>query len=100
MSSAFESMLEKLSERYHYILIDTPPVGIVSDAMKIMHHSDMVLYLVKAEYSKREFLQNIDRLNLRENLNIGIVFNGIDHERAYYHYGYGEKYTENYYTYT
>jgi capsular exopolysaccharide synthesis family protein len=97
MSSAFESVLQKLAERYHYILIDTPPVGIVSDAMKIMHHSDMVLYLVKAEYSKREFLKNVDRLNLKENLNIGIVFNGIDHERSYYHYGYGKKYAENYY---
>jgi capsular exopolysaccharide synthesis family protein len=96
MSSAFERMLEALSKRYHYILIDTPPIGIVSDAMKIMRHSDIVLYLLKAEYSKREFLKNIDRLNMRENLNIGIVFNGIDHERSYYHYGYGKKYRDNY----
>jgi len=97
MSAAFEAMLEELSKRYHYILIDTPPIGIVSDAMKIMRHSDMVLYLLKAEYSKREFLKKVDQLNLRENLNVGLVFNGVDYERSYYHYGYGKKYAENYY---
>jgi len=97
MSPTFDAMIEKLSKEYHYILIDTPPIGIVSDAMKIMHHSDMVLYLLKANYSKREFLKTIERLNVKEGLNIGIVFNGVDYERSYYHYGYGKKYAQDYY---
>jgi len=97
MSESFNNMLEVLRQSYDYILLDTSPVGIVSDAMKIMHFSDIVLFLVKADYSKKEFLKEIDRLTVQENLNIGIVLNGVDYEKSYYYYGYRHKHADTYY---
>jgi capsular exopolysaccharide synthesis family protein len=97
MSEKFDKVLKALSGKYHYILIDTPPIGIVSDAMKIMHHSDMVLFLMKAEYSKQSFLTQINQYSRYENLNIGIVLNGVDYEKSYYYHEYHNQYMENYY---
>jgi capsular exopolysaccharide synthesis family protein len=97
ISDAFESLIETLSQTYDYILIDTPPIGIVSDAMKIMHASDLVLFMVKAEYSKKEFIQTINRMNEHEEINLGIVLNGVDYTKTYYYYGYKHNYMDNYY---
>ncbi len=97
MSDAFDDMLIELSKEYDHILIDTPPIGIVSDAMKIMHASDLVLFIIKAEYSKKEFIQTINRLNKKEEINLGIVLNGVDYEKSYYYYGYGYQYTSDEY---
>jgi capsular exopolysaccharide synthesis family protein len=97
MSENFEAMLEELSVSYDYILIDTPPIGLVSDAMKMIHISDMVLFLVKAEYSKKEFIQNMNKLERDEDLNFGIVLNGVDYEKSYYYYDYKHHYMNSYY---
>jgi capsular exopolysaccharide synthesis family protein len=97
MSDAFESLIETLSRTYDYILIDTPPIGIVSDAMRIMHYADLVLFMVKAEYSKKEFIKTINRMNEHEEVNLGIVLNGVDYTKSYYYYGYKHDYMDNYY---
>lgn len=97
MSNAFKTLIETLSKEYHYVLIDTPPIGIVSDALQIMHHTDISLFMLKADYSKKEFLSTVEKLSRYEKLNIGIVLNGIDYTKSYYHYGYKSAY-ENYYT--
>ena len=97
MSDAFDSMIEVLSKEYDYILIDTPPIGIVSDAMKVMHRSNLVLFMLKAEYSKKEFIKTLNRLDQHEEINFGIVLNGVDLEKSYYYYGYGYHHGEQYY---
>ncbi len=97
MSDAFDAMIETLSESYDYILIDTPPVGIVSDARKIMYSSDLTLFLFKAGFSKKVFLREINRYSEDENINVGIVLNGVDQTKSYYKNGYyQEKYMHDY----
>jgi len=91
MSEKIETVLSNLKEHYDYILIDTPPVGLVADAMKLLRISDITFFLVKSHYSKRHFMHNINRLTQEHNINTGIVLNGISMENGY-GYGYGYEY--------
>lgn len=51
-----EALINNLKEHYEYIIIDTPPVGLLSDALVFMKFSDINIYVIKAGYSKRDFV--------------------------------------------
>ncbi|MEA3455451.1 MAG: polysaccharide biosynthesis tyrosine autokinase, partial [Campylobacterota bacterium] len=97
MSFALESIIDKLSQRYDYIFLDTPPIGLVSDATKIMYLSDITLFVVKADSSTKEYIKEINRLNEKEEVDMGIVLNGIDYGKKY-GYGYKTDYMDGYLT--
>ncbi len=93
MSDLLEKAIEELREQYDYILIDSPPIGIVADAMKIMHLSDITLIMTRANYSKKEFIKNIHRFTKDKNINPGIILNDITLGKSHgYGYGYGYGY--------
>jgi capsular exopolysaccharide synthesis family protein len=52
-----EELIDTLRKSYEYIIIDTPPVGLLSDALVIMKHADLTMYVLKAGYSKRDFVE-------------------------------------------
>jgi len=51
-----EQLIDELKLHYDYVIIDTPPVGLLSDALVFMKHADLNLYVVKAGYTKRDFI--------------------------------------------
>jgi len=97
MSDLLEKITEKLMEHYDYVLLDSPPIGLVADAMKIMHLANITLIVTKAEFSKKDFIKNINRLTQDENINPGIILNNVPLVKSYGHgygYGYGYGYGE------
>lgn len=101
MSKDLERVLKNLLTEYDYVLLDSPPIGLVSDAMIIMRMSDINLIVLKANYSKKDYLKNINRFVDDHELNAGIVLNGIELGNKFgYGYGYGYKYgqSNSYYT--
>jgi len=90
-----EQVLEKLSEVYDIIIMDTPPVGLVTDARTLMHLSDTSIYVLRAEYSKKGFLRGIEQLyQHKEMKGLGILLNDLKVSRDGYGYGYGYGYYE------
>lgn len=92
-------LLEELREQYDYIIIDTPPVGIVSDAMMLMNLADINVFIVRENYSKKEYLKTINELHIAGKAkNLCILLNdaganlrygyGYSHSYGYYGYGY------------
>lgn len=83
---------EELKERYDYIIIDTPPLLWVTDALLLMKYVDTSIYIVRqAVTNKKAFELVINDLEKR-NYNISLVVNGINYQGAYgyrYSYGYG-----------
>ena len=59
-SSALDDVISSLRERYDIIMIDNPPVGIVSDGIKMLSEADIPLYVFKANYSKRGFVKRVE----------------------------------------
>ena len=92
-SRLMEKIIEKLREVYDVVIIDTPPIGLVTDARSLMHLSDTSIYVVRAGHSKKEFLQNIKKLSLLKEIHgMGIVVNDVKKDMHGYHYSYGYGY--------
>ncbi|EIF51211.1 tyrosine-protein kinase family protein [Sulfurovum sp. AR] len=93
-SPLMENVLEKLREEYDVIILDTPPIGLVTDARTLMHFADTSIYLLRADYSKKGFLRSIDKLSKEEIRGLGILLNDVKMDRSGYGYGYGYGYYE------
>ena len=96
LSDNMKKLLEKLKESYDYILIDTPPVGLVTDALILINYSDITFAVVRANYTRKEFIKNLDRLSKEHSHNhIGMILNGVEIGDKY-GYGYGVSYGYGY----
>ncbi len=89
MNPEFEGLLEDLKQTYDYIILDTPPVGLVTDGIMAMKRSDIVIYIFRANYSKKDFLFNLQRIiNINKFSNITTLLNALPN-RGEQSYGYG-----------
>lgn len=98
-SDNFSRMLEGLKEKYDVILLDTPPVGLVTDGVLVMEYADIPLYVFRADYSRRNFVRTLHKLHsTRKFPNLSVILNGqsktSSKDYAYNKYGYGY-YTTN-----
>ena len=86
-------ILEKLKEMYDVIILDTPPIGLVTDARTLMHFADTSIYVVRANHSKKAFLKSIVQLSKQKEIKgMGILFNDVTIGKYGYGYGYGYGY--------
>jgi capsular exopolysaccharide synthesis family protein len=94
MRPSFDQLLRDLHEVYDVIVIDSPPVGLVTDGIIIMQKADLPIYVVRSEYSKRVYLKNINKLVKANGFkSLGVIMNGLDKLKTYgYGYGYGYDY--------
>ncbi|MEI9918136.1 MAG: polysaccharide biosynthesis tyrosine autokinase [Bacteroidota bacterium] len=91
MNGDFTHVINRLKELYEFVIIDTPPVGLVTDGIMAMKKTDVTIYVVRANYSKKDFLQNIERIQkLHKVTNISVVFNAMPSNNKMYGYGYYE----------
>ena len=74
---------------YDIVVLDTPPVGLVSDARVVLNMCDVSLYVLRDGYSKKEFIDNVNRLKNEHIKSLGIVYNDIKASKKGYGYGYG-----------
>lgn len=99
MSDNVNKLIAQLKENYDTIIIDTPPIGIVSDAVFSFQRSDIAIYVAKSNYSKKNFINNINYLTQEKNVkNLGIILNGVTIKQKGYGYGYGYGYGHGYYS--
>lgn len=78
-SEQMSQMLETLSERYDYILVDSPPVNIVADTCVIANMLDGVLYLVRQNKTEKDSVRRgVNQLQLTGAKLLGFVMNGIN----------------------
>lgn len=94
-SKRMSDLIDELRDEYDNILIDSPPLRLVTDAMILAPLSDMTMYLIRQGYTGKEELEFIRQLE-DENLlpNLKLIFNGLDNDR----YGYGYNYDYSYYS--
>jgi capsular exopolysaccharide synthesis family protein len=91
MGHRMEQLMEDLRKRYDFIVIDTPPIGLVIDAFVIMKYSDSNIYVVRHNYTKKQSLIEINE-SYREGKfnNLNLLLNDVRTNGIYgYGYGYG-----------
>jgi capsular exopolysaccharide synthesis family protein len=83
------TLIAELKLTYDFIIIDTPPVGLVSDAFSLMRQSDINVYIVRHKYTEIKLLEKINNIyNEGKIKNVGIVINDLVSGDAKYSYGY------------
>ena len=85
----FKSMIETVRGLYDYVIIDTPPLGLVIDAAILAHHSDASLLVVKAGADKRRTVTKLkEQLKQSGSVFLGVILNKYDiHLDKYGSYG-------------
>jgi capsular exopolysaccharide synthesis family protein len=87
-----EEVFDLLSEKYDYIILDTAPVGLVTDTLQLAHFANVSCFVCRADYTPKSNLTMLDSLAQENKLpNACVVLNGVDmSKRKYgYYYGYG-----------
>ena len=101
ISERLGDLMRELKQKYDYIILDTPPVGLVSDALELDQYCDVTLYIVRQNFSKKDMITLLNnRVKRGELKNTSIVLNGFENKAKYgtgYGYGYGYGYGNNTY---
>jgi tyrosine-protein kinase Etk/Wzc len=106
ISSNMTKVIDQLKERYDMIVIDNPPVGLVTDGIRIFKMADYPVYVFRENFSKRNFVQNVKKIMRDHNVkNLSVILNSVDIKRSGYgysgvydyDYGYGYGYGFGYY---
>lgn len=92
-------LVEQLKEQFDYIIFDTPPVGLVTDAIILGKYVDAAFYLVRHEYTPKSYMKLLLELKTGNKFkSLNVIFNGVDYRNSKeygYGYGYGYGYAED-----
>jgi tyrosine-protein kinase Etk/Wzc len=87
-AGALDDLIEWLKTRYNYVVIDSPPMGIVAEATQMMKYASEILFVCRNNYTRKDVYNdvlNMFRTNKIENFDV--VFNDMDIDRSKYgHY--------------
>lgn len=106
ISSRFRELLEELKTRYDHVVLDSPPIGLVTDSLELSKLVDATLYIARYNYSRKNMFAYINEKYRRgEVQNISVVMNGDLRKSGYgygynYNYGYGGYNSYGYESYT
>ena len=90
---SFEQVITMLRERYDYVILDTAPVGLVTDTLQIGRVADVTVFVCRADYTPKSAFGLFNNLAQEKKMpNPCVVLNGVDmSKRKYgYYYGYGK----------
>lgn len=92
MSANMSRLMEQLRNDFDYVIIDTAPVGVISDTFLITRHSDLQLYVTRANYSTKSSLKVLHNAVQNNKFSaVYIVLNGVDiGSNSYLYRRYGE----------
>ena len=98
-SGNFEKMITELKKTYDVVILDTPPVGLVSETLDLLTLVDFTLFVFRQNYSEKSFIDAVNGLKEQKGIkNIYAIFNGLDSSKVSYGgYGYSYGYGYGYY---
>ncbi|MFC2132448.1 GumC family protein [Bacteroidota bacterium] len=94
----FAKFIERAKKEFDYIVLDTPPLALVTDALLISKYSDIMLFVIRQNYSQKNVLKFIEEIQSKKQIGkFQIVINDVKIPK-YYGYKYGYGYGYGYYT--
>lgn len=100
LNGKLEIFFSYLEEAFDYVIIDTPPVDLVSDAYLLSQYCDITLLIMRHAYTPKSLVQRLAQNNKLSTMhNVAIVFNGVKARgfvKGQYGYGYGYGYESRY----
>lgn len=101
LSKHLELLFAEASGSYDYVLVDTPPVGLITDALLMMRHTDATLFVLNTRFASKDHVTNsLEVLTANGTKNVGFILNGVRMKKSKYYYntnyGYGYRYAYGY----
>jgi tyrosine-protein kinase Etk/Wzc len=94
LGGTFTEFIHELEQKYDVIIIDTPPVGLVTDGIHALKISTMPIYVFRADFSRKSYLKNVVRLiKVHKLKNLSLILNSIK-KSGVGNYGYSNGYYE------
>jgi len=94
---ALDNLIAECKEKFDYIILDTAPIGIVSDSYALNRFADVNLYVVRADYTPKKNIEDATILYKQKKMTrMYFILNAADLQKASYRYGYGKKYGYGY----
>jgi tyrosine-protein kinase Etk/Wzc len=91
-------LFESLKKLYDYIIVDTPPIGIISDALLLTKFSDLNLIVIRHNFTRHRLLARLIKSLKQKNIeNVNFIINDISVKKSLYGYNY---YNYDYYNYS
>ena len=89
-----EELLEEIKDKYDYIIFDTPPVGLITDALALMKLTHINIFVMSAKLANKKGIEFIEEVISKSKGSSGIVLNQIVRKKLRYYYknsayGYG-----------
>lgn len=95
MTGHFDNIIQYGRDHYDFVIVDTAPVGLVTDTLLISENADLTIYVTRADYLDKRMLNVPKDLYESGKLrNMAVVLNDVDFAKGYgygYGYGYGEE---------
>ena len=88
-----DTLVDYLKSQYDYVIMDTAPVGLVTDTLQIGRQADVAVYVCRADYTPKSCFEYLNELAAGKKLpNMCVIVNGIDMSKKKYgyYYGYGK----------
>lgn len=91
MNKRLDELIAYLRQNYDYVILDTAPIGMVSDTYLLNRFTDCSIYISRKNYTPKDAYRLINEIYEDKRLNnMGVVLNGTDASSSYgYGYGYG-----------
>ncbi len=102
LNGKLDTMMEELKKEFDYVIIDSPPIGLVTDARILNKYSDLCLYVIRHKHTPKKYLKFVNQLfQNKEFNNLNIIFNGLKSRGIFGigkspTYGYGNGYGYGY----
>ncbi|MCH8567777.1 MAG: polysaccharide biosynthesis tyrosine autokinase [Balneolales bacterium] len=100
-SVRMKELIKQLRARYEYVLIDTPPYGIITDAAPLMREADGVILITRFGTTRHSdvdhTIENLQNINIDI---VGTVLGAYDHEKSTGYYYYNDYYRYSYTSYS
>lgn len=95
-SHRLAQLFAELKERFDYVLVDSPPIGLVTDSQLIAPFADATMFLVRHDHTPKNYIKMVDALYKEQRFQkLSIILNGVGEGESYYYsynYGYGDYY--------
>ena len=107
LSHRTEELIRETQKKYEYVIVDTPPLLLISDSQVLVNYSDMALFVLNSKKAHRDGVRYLEEfIDKLENHNVGLILNNIRIKRWKYYYGkvtgsygYGDGYVYQYGSY-
>lgn len=91
LNKRFEEVITYGKNYYDYVIVDTPPVSLITDTLLISKFADLFVFVVRANFLDKNLLVKQNELYEKNRLpNMAILLNDTDDDKRGYRYGYGE----------